>query len=343
MNSAATPGRMVIHVGAPKTGSTYIQKRLRVDPCYLRSAGIYVPVHPKTERMAGNAKLLATAFLGNPSASFARAFPNIDVANLQPSDVLNELLSGWQRNTETIVLSAENFRSSHAMRLREILPPDINPTPILFVRRQDEWFESYYNQLIKTRDIMDDLPSFIEKICAADDGRFCHPDWFAHYNAWKEAFGTCQVAFFEEARSDIFTAFLEAARLPKLPNLPEIDRKQVSLSPYQLAYLFELNQDIPFAEFITHRKASEKAAKQYGASEKLTFLAPNTRMELLEQFQESNQKLFHALGRRDGDSIFDLSKTAATYIPLEDFLCSSDYLRFKGICNAISNESGADR
>jgi hypothetical protein len=68
--------RVILHVGGPKTGSTYIQKRLRLAPDLLRKKGIYVPVLPEVSLMAGNAKLLPVAIDKNASKSFMRAFPH---------------------------------------------------------------------------------------------------------------------------------------------------------------------------------------------------------------------------------------------------------------------------
>ena len=53
--SVASRPRIVLHVGAPKTASTYIQRRLRVNEEQLRKHGIYLPVLPEVAAMAGNA------------------------------------------------------------------------------------------------------------------------------------------------------------------------------------------------------------------------------------------------------------------------------------------------
>ena len=45
--------RVILHVGAPKTGSTYLQKRLRANAQALRARGVYVPVLPEVAATAG--------------------------------------------------------------------------------------------------------------------------------------------------------------------------------------------------------------------------------------------------------------------------------------------------
>ena len=69
---ASVSPRIVLHIGAPKTASTYLQRRLRANAAALREHGIYVPVIPAVAAMAGNAKLLATALSQRPSLTFQR-------------------------------------------------------------------------------------------------------------------------------------------------------------------------------------------------------------------------------------------------------------------------------
>ena len=111
---AANSPRIVVHIGAPKTASTYLQRRLRADPNHLRRHGIYVPILPLVAEMAGNAKLLATALSRRPSLTFQRAFPKMDVSALDPTRLVAELLQDWRADSESVVLSAENFRPNHA-------------------------------------------------------------------------------------------------------------------------------------------------------------------------------------------------------------------------------------
>src|SRR2546423_7763876 len=160
---AANSPRIVLHIGAPKTASTYLQRRLRADPSHLRKHGIYVPVLPLVAEMAGNAKLLATALSRRPSLTFQRAFPKIDLRTLDPSGLVAELLQDWRADSESVVLSAENFRPNHAPRLRELLPKTAPSVVVLFVRRQDRWIDSYFNQMVKTNEISEDISTFVAR------------------------------------------------------------------------------------------------------------------------------------------------------------------------------------
>src|SRR2546430_1433494 len=119
----------------------------------------------------------------------------------------------------------------------ELLPKDAACVVVLFVRRQDRWIDSYFNQMVKTNEFNENISTFIARLCDTDGQRLCRPDWFAHYQAWRNAFGNCNVIFYDEVASDVFGAFIAAAGLELVPNLIDINPAQVSLNIYELAYL----------------------------------------------------------------------------------------------------------
>ncbi|VTZ25416.1 conserved hypothetical protein [Methylocella tundrae] len=332
--------RIVIHVGAPKTGSTYLQKRLRADPAHLRRNGIYVPVLPSVAQMAGNAKLLATVLSKRPSLSFERIFPNIDVTRLRPAAIVSELLRDWRSDEEAIVLSAENFRPEHAGALRELLPTCRSCVVVLFVRRQDQWIESYFNQLTKTADVAEDLSSFVTRLCDTQGERFCRPDWNTHYEAWRHAFGACNIIFYDEARSDLFSAFLSAAGLPIVPDLIEVPPAQVSLNIHELAYLLALERPFSHADFVRHRVAGEEASKRL-ASGVRSILGEAEHEKLRQRFEASNHNLLTALGRANEPKLLQLTPSTRR-CDLNEVYASDDYVRYRKLADEIFSARSLD-
>lgn len=328
-----TPG-IVLHVGAPKTASTYLQKRLRAGADRLRTIGVHVPVLPAVARMAGNAKLLATALSAKPSLSFRRAFPEIDAAALEPAAVVAELLADWRADRETVVLSAENFRPEHAAALRELLPASAPCAVVLFVRRQDDWIESYFNQLVKSGDIGGDLSTFVAALCDTEGERFCRPDWSAHRRAWHSAFGDCRVVFYDEARSDVFRSFMDAAGLGYPPDLTDVEPAQVSLDLHQLAYLLQLGQRVGFAEFLRRRAASAEASRRLGAPRPRSLLSAADRARLRTRFDESNRRLAAALGRLD-DAPLRIAAASDDACDLDELYASDAYLAHRALADEI--------
>ncbi|HWY52175.1 MAG TPA: hypothetical protein VNW72_11900 [Chthoniobacterales bacterium] len=332
---AAKSPRIVVHIGAPKTASTYLQRRLRANPTHLRKHGIYVPVLPLVAEMAGNAKLLATALSRRPSLTFQRAFPKIDVSALDPEKLVTELLQDWRRDSESVVLSAENFRPNHARRLRQLLPKTAPCVVVLFVRRQDRWIDSYFNQMVKVNEIDEDISTFVARLCDTDGERLCRPDWFAHYEAWHDAFGDCKVIFYDEVASDVFGAFIAAAGLEPVPDLIDIDRAQVSLCVYELAYLLD-KIPIDYADFLRRRAASEKASRRLGVHETRSLLSSADLERLRNRFEASNHRLLTALGRNNKSTLqLDVGSASDSYCDLQKFYASESYARYRELADAI--------
>jgi len=334
---AASSPRIVLHVGAPKTASTYLQRRLRADPGHLRQHGIYVPVLPVVAEMAGNAKLLATALGQRPSLTFQRAFPEINVSALDPAKLVAELLQDWRADSESVVLSAENFRPHHARRLRELLPTTVPCIVVLFVRRQDRWIDSYFNQMVKTNEISEDISTFVARLCDTDGERLCRPDWYANYEAWRDTFGSCKVVFYDEVASDVFGAFIAAAGLELVPDLIDIDRAQVSLNVYDLAYALDLKTTIDYADFLQRRAASEKASWRLGLDETRSLLSNADLERLRNRFEASNHRLMTALGRNNSPTLLrlDVSSDSDSYCDLKEFYASESYARYRELADAI--------
>src|SRR5262245_6228077 len=334
--SAASP-RIVLHVGAPKTASTYLQRRLRADPEHLRKHGIYVPVLPAVVEVAGNAKLLPAALGQRPSLTFQRALPQIDVRALDPAQILADLLQGWRPESESVVLSAENLRPNHARRLRELLPTIAPCVVILFVRRHDRWIDSYFNQMIKTNELHEDISTFIARLCDNPDGRLCCPDWFVHYQAWRDAFGSCKIVFYDEVASDVFGAFIMAAGFEPVPDLIDIDPTQVSLNVYELAYLLDLKPPIDYPDFLRRKAASEKASRRLGHHETHSLLSNADLARLRDRFETSNQRLLAALGRNEDRSQLELDqkRDPARYFDLAELYGSKSYARYRKLADAI--------
>ncbi len=335
MNIASGP-RIVLHVGAPKTASTYIQRRLRINADVLRKNKIYVPVLPAVAQMAGNAKLLPVALGQRPSLTFQRAFPNIDIHALKPAQIMSELLRDWRSDSEAVVLSAENLRPSHARPIRELLSASVPCVVVLSVRRQDRWLDSYFNQMIKTHEIHEDISSFLARLVAGDDERLCRPDWLAHYQAWRDAFGNCEIVFYDEVASDVFDAFLAAAGLPAPADLIDINRAQVSLNIYELAYLLDLKAP-DYSEFLRRKSASEKASRQLGLNETRSILSNEDLSRLRNAFEESNRQLIKTLGRDENQSSLrlDANRNSDSYCSLSEFSVSDSYARFRKEADAI--------
>lgn len=327
--------RIILHIGGPKTGSTYLQSRLRASQGLLRKHGIYVPVLPLVSQMAGNAKLLPIVLDKNSSLAFQRAFPDIDVHSLEPTWVMRQLLKDWQRDRETLLLSAENCRPHHAHALRNMLPDDASCRVILFIRRQDKWVDSYYNQRVKMQATQESIGSFMSGLLQESKSRICCPDWYMHYSAWSNAFGNCKVVLYDKARSDLCSAFFAAAELNQIPDLPEIARTQVSLDLHQLAYLLQLKPGTEFREFAQRRAASGEASKHLGYQNSYSLLSRIDRACLRDRFQSNNNRLMTVLGWADDSNVLEIAPESPDYCDLPQLYQSQDYMHYRQLADEI--------
>jgi hypothetical protein len=286
--------------------------------------------------MAGNAKLLPVALGQRPSLTFQRAFPNIDTHALKPREIRSELLRDWRSDSESVILSAENLRPAHAQAMRELVPANVPSVVVLFVRRQDRWLDSYFNQMIKTNEVHEDISSFLSRLVADEDERLCRPDWFAHFEAWRDAFGNCNVVFYDEVASDVFAAFIKAAGFGTMPDLFDIDRAQVSLNVYELAYLLDLRTP-DYPEFLQRKGASEKASRQLGLKETRSVLKDEDLSRLRSAFEESNRRLIKLLNRDENQSPLrlDTTRNSDSYCSLTELYRSNSYADFRKAADAI--------
>lgn len=289
--------------------------------------------------MAGNAKLLATALSGAPTLSFQRVFPKIDARTLEPVRIVQNLLADWRPDREAVVLSAEDFDPTQATRLQQLLPAaDI--TVVLFVRTQDRWMESYYNQLIKTGDVHQNLQSFIADTLGQQISRLYYPDWWAHFKGWQDSIGSCSVRFYNEVQLDLFGAFFQAAGLPVPKGIAEIPRQTGSIDLYQITYLISLDSEIPFADFIRRRRASAEAAGQLGGPE-ARILRSSDRDHLRDHFSASNARLLAALGRPGDDPALRFAEPEQQPLTTEEVLASEPFRQHKVLADEIY--AGLDR
>jgi hypothetical protein len=190
---------------------------------------------------------------------------------------------------------------------------------------------------VKTNEIEEGISTFVARLCDTDGERLCRPDWFANYQAWRDAFGDCRVVFYDEVAADVFGAFIAAAGLQPVPDLIDIDRAQLSLNVYELAYLLDLKRPIDHPDFLLRRAASEKASRRLGLDETRNLLSSANLERLRNRFEASNQRLLTALGRNDNSTPLrlDARPNTGSYCDLRQFCVSESYTHYRELADAI--------
>ena len=157
---------------------------------------------------------------------------------------------------------------------------------------------------------------------------------FRSYQAWRGAFGNCQVAFYEEVASDVFGAFLKAAGFEAVPDLVDTDRAQVSLNLFELAYLLE-KASIDYADFLRRKSASEKATRQLNVHDNRSVLSETDLLRLRKAFEDPNRRLLGALGRSETSLPLDRSWNPNSYCSLSQLYASEPFQDYRKFADAI--------
>ncbi len=132
---------LIFHIGLQKTGTSSIQVMLAGSQAYLRSQGAYFPSLPAE---AGAARIWQSPFRHNiiaaTYADYMSAFPKL-------SDAQQRQFWGALNAARDIpVLSAEDFsRQGDFSRFAQVFAA-FAPEVVMYVRRQDRFIESLYNQ-----------------------------------------------------------------------------------------------------------------------------------------------------------------------------------------------------
>lgn len=220
-----------VHIGAPKTGSTAIQRALHAAGPALHAHGI---AYPDTHLRGWGHHDLCIA-LAPSTPDWATPSPHgLDGMGRCLAEVVPE-------SVRTVLLSSENFfLFPEAEKLRAWVtrwwgPPDRVVIDV-FVRRQSELVESWYNQLVKAQGF---AGTFEESV--ARDGTLW--DVEARLAPWAQAFGDASVRVhaYHRVRARVVAAYGAVLGLPEGVLIDPPGRANTRLVRDALEYQRQLN------------------------------------------------------------------------------------------------------
>jgi hypothetical protein len=176
------PRSGVLHIGAPKTGSTALQRFLASNREELRSQGYLYPA--AALRADGHHDLAFLSGGGYPEWAVAQG------------ESLDSLVDGLReeiaRHDGPVILSSENFYllcepDDVAQLMRRLgFVPEGSVQVLIYIRRQDEAHLSWYNQAVKAQ-------GFAGTIADSIAGAWDLWDYANRLDRWERAFGARQI------------------------------------------------------------------------------------------------------------------------------------------------------
>ena len=282
--------RVYLHIGMHKTGTTSIQHFAYINRTNLSLKGLIYP----TKRLHGKAHhVLAQNFSVNKNIFGLNHEQKIQT----PFELERYRQSLLSARENKILLSSEGFLFADVNELFSFLS-DFDVTVIFFVRRQDHWLESTYNQNLK-------MGSFIvqsgeqtltpEQHYKKTSGQM---DYLKHARRWAAAFGkeNITVVPFEKETfpEGLEKYFCQLLGIPYGSSLITPERLNPSLDQSCLVYLATKRLDNRMGK----RQFNEliKLLEQYSLtnisrSKKGHVYSPAFRRKLIEKYAESNRRL----------------------------------------------------
>lgn len=311
---------VVLHVGSPKTGTSIIQSHLAQNRPALRDRGFFYPV-----TISSYAHLYRT-FESHHLLTYSLAgwepFKLYD-----PQRFLERARTACERHhMRTMLLSAENTwwlprqvvarerpdeatywqeKHDYARRVRALFE-DLPVRVVVYLRRQDRWIESWYNQQIKNGNFLGrDMAAFVEH-------HHLLLDYRRLLEVWSESFGQENVVVrpYEKQQlpDGLFADFAATVGLGDTGDYPlhKPARYNAQLQRDALEFMHLCNGlQLDAADKLWLRLLIRKVTNQFES--KLVFhqqslLDPRQRIAVLERYREANEDIARRyLGRSGGD------------------------------------------
>lgn len=204
--------RLIIHIGMHKTGSSSIQRFLSRNRYLLRAWGVYYP----TSRGAGGQRqpkhnALFSAI--SHQADFNEPHPELESGGEQVHRLIRQI---ERARCTTAIISAEGLSGEKPDFAKALAPlaEAFDVQIIAFIRRHDVWVESFYKQMVLSREVRE-ARSF-DAFCD-DPATRLHMQFATILGWWAAVFGdnaVSAVPFDQAADAGIVRTFLSAAGLP---------------------------------------------------------------------------------------------------------------------------------
>lgn len=277
--------RMVIHIGLQKTGTTFLQRSLDSHRAAMAAHGLIYP-QPAVglKGSAGTAHhFLAHAVLDRrrghtPAVSFDQLEHHIAALQAACADAATQPGGALLISSEDFSL----FRLRHIRRLRALFP-DQDIRILVYLRRQDEWLEAMYGQVLK-QGRSPEPDDFIEQ-------NRQHVDYAALLAPWAKVFGDSNliVRTYEGfTRGGLWADFCTALDRPQAASIVADEvQVNVSLSREASMFLSRIRNDRWRHTCRLALEGSQEPERQSG----LRYLSPARARQIMADHQQGNAQV----------------------------------------------------
>ncbi|MEO0999875.1 MAG: hypothetical protein AAFW69_04610 [Pseudomonadota bacterium] len=250
-------GRLVLHIGMHKTGTTAIQHALAVHRPLLAALGIdyYRPPGPGGRPLPKANDLFA-------AISAEKDGRGPDPVHGPSAPLVSALAARVAAARGPVVVSAEGLSGEDPAFARALAPLAAPQTRVIVaLRRPDAWAESFYAQMVMSREVAEwrSFPDWLVLPSTA-----VHLDYEALLGWWAEAFGAqaLRVLAYRPER-DPLPGFLAAAGLPRWLAASPLARGRRNPAPGRAALIARRVEN----------GGAEAGATGFGADARAAFLA----------------------------------------------------------------------
>lgn len=311
--------KVILHIGTPKTGTSIIQSHLAQNRTILRDKGFLYPI-----TISSNKRLYRT-FESHHLLTYSWA--DWEPFKLYSPDWFFKIANSTaeHHNLETLLLSAENvywlpYQLSGAPKLSEhdywdrkrryleTIHDHLSryaTKVVVYLRRQDRWIESWYNQQVKNGFNFDrDMDRFIDHFSYLID-------YEKQLELLSEVFGKDNLSVHvyekEQLPNGLFAHFCEVTGIGASEDFPldQPARYNAQLTHDALEFMevcnkLTLEQDQKYRLRLLIRRATNQFESQI-VFQAQSLLSPGQRDGLLERYSAMNERIAKSyLGRRDG-------------------------------------------
>jgi hypothetical protein len=284
--------KIYLHIGWHKTGTTAVQRfmhqnrRIFLEKYHLNypESGLYLAGHhPAAWLLQENTE----------HSRFAKMFSSINNAEDYYENIFNEATA---LKANSILISSEEFDriSDYDLgRLASILK-NHDVTIISYVRRQDRYIESKYNQLVKSpRRETVSLTTFIEKITKSNQ-----LNYFDFYSQWSSFFGKSNlvIRLYERDVLPHYDVIKDICAVLATENFKEMifpqTRPNASLSFQSIEFLRRVNSVGLTRKQHVKLVSILKEIEKKNLNKNHLLLGFEDRLKIIEHYKASNDKFF---------------------------------------------------